>query len=329
MVDEQRIAVHLRQIRSNHSNLVVVIMKRLTSILLLVVALCGFGGVASGPDPFFIPDVSQIYPACTGTWKCNAPYTAQGKTVRNLAINTGIRNLVLFVMGQSNNINGAPSAYTPTNGSAIDDFNVYDGVIYASSDPHPGASWNSGIGAGGLMDFRVADALISNGKFDRVILVPMAIGGTNALQWANGGVIQNLPCIAMKRLAVRGITPTTNVTFAVDWGQGEAEIALGTSQSTYQTAITQIATNLDACGFSGRFFVNVQTWGGGITYAPVAAAQAAVAGTTVGNVAIKAGANLDSLNNTNRVDTTHFNDTGSAAGAALKVTAFAASGAPF
>jgi hypothetical protein len=231
-------------------------------------------------------------------------------------------------MGQSNNESEAPSAYTATNASAIDDFNAYDGAIYAAAEPHLGTNYNStGLG---LMDYRVADTLITNNKFDRVILVPMAIGGTNILQWSNGGVIQNLPCTAMARLAARSITPaTTNVTFAVDWGQGEAEVSLSTSQSTYQTALTQIATNLSSCGFSGRMFVNTETWGGGSTYAPVQAAQGAIAGTTAGNVAIKAGANLDSLNNSNRVDTTHFNDTGSAAGAALKISAWAASGAPF
>jgi hypothetical protein len=304
-------------------------MKKLALLIASVVALCGFGGVASGPDPFFVPDGSQIYTACNGSWACNAPYTATtGRTVRNLTINTGIRNLVLFVMGQSNNESEAPSAYTATNASAIDELNVYDGAIYAAAEPHLGTSYN---GSGpGLMDYRVADTLITNAKFDRVILVPMAIGGTNAAQWANGGVIQNLPCVAMARLAARGITPaTTNVTFAADWGQGEAESGLSTTQVAYQGYMTQIATNLNACGFSGRFFVNVETWGGGAVYATVQAAQAAVVGTTIGNVAITAGANLDTLNNTNRVDTTHFNDTGSAAGAALKVTAWHASGAPF
>ena len=304
-------------------------MKNIVAALLLLLSTGeafarGRAAGAGMADPFRVVDYSVIYVACNGSFGCNQPFTgATTKTPRNTAINTGVANLVLFVMGQSNNESEAPSAYTPTNGSAIDDFNVYDGSLYVASDPHLGTSWNST--GPGLMDFRLADAFITSGTFARVILVPMAIGGSNVLQWANGGPMQNLPCIALKRLAARGITPgMTNVTFAVDWGQGEAEASLSTSQSTYQTALGQIKTNMQACGWIGRFFVNVETWNN-TTYAPAAAAQAAV----VDNVFFFAGANLDSLNNSNRVDTTHFNDTGSAAGAALKKTAMHASGAPF
>jgi hypothetical protein len=284
----------------------------------------GFGGTASSPDPFRVPDIAQVNYVCNGSWVCNAPYNATtGRTVRNLTINTGITNLVLFVMGQSNNENEAPSVYTATNASAIDELNWQDGAIYAAAEPHLGASYNST--GPGLMDYRVADTLITNGRFARVILVPMAVGGSSVAQWATGP-LANLPCVAMARLAARGITPsTTNVTFAVDWGQGEAEIALSTSQAAYQAALQQIKTNMQACGFSGRFFVNVETWGGGVTYANAANAQAAV----IDNIFFFAGANLDTLNNTNRVDTTHFNDTGSAAAAALKITAWHASGVPF
>jgi hypothetical protein len=276
-------------------------------------------------DPFYIQNPEQFYYACNGSWQCNAPYRdTTGKTQRNTPINTGVRNLVLLVMGQSNNENEAPSAYTPTNGSAIDEFNIYDGSIYAASDPHLGASYNNT--GPGLMDFRVADSLITSGKFDRVILVPMALGGSNIAMWANGGPLQNLPCVAMKRLAARGIAPGTNVTFAADWGQGEAEVGLGTSQAAYTASFNQIKTNLVNCGFSGRIFVNVETLNG-TTSAAVQAAQAAV----VDNVTVFAGANLDTMNNTTtfRVDGVHFNDNGSSNGASLKVTAWHASGAPF
>ena len=298
-----------------------------TAILLALVILFGGAGAGSGSiDPFYTNDVDQSNYICNGSWACNAPYKATtGRTQRNMTVNTGIRNLVLFVMGQSNNESEAPSAYTPTNGSAIDDLNIYDGMFYAAADPHLGTSYNST--GPGLMDFRAADQLITNGKFDRVILVPLAIGGTLADQHATGP-LANLPCVAMRRLAARGITPsTTNVTFAADWGQGDNSASLTSppTQIAYQAALQQIKTNMQACGFVGRFFVNVVSFGNGVTYSPVTAAQAAV----VDNVFFFAGANLDSLNNSNRVDGVHFNDTGAAAGAALKVTAWHASGAPF
>lgn len=289
------------------------------------------GGSASSPDPFYIPDGSELYSTCTA-WNCNNPFRAvDGRQIRNLTINTGISNLVLFVMGQSNNENEAPSQYSPTNGSAIDDFNIFNGAIYAAQDPHPGTSYLTNIccSNSGLMDFRVADQLITNGKFARVILVPMAFGGSASFNWSNGGIYQNVPCVAMARLKARGIVPGTNVTFAADWGQGEADNTLGTSQANYQTYIGQVAANLSACGFVGRIFINVETWSGGVTSATIQAAQTALAGTTQGNVSLKAGANLDTLNNSYRQDTTHFNDAGAIAGATLKYNAWDASGAPF
>jgi hypothetical protein len=317
-----------------HSQVVVVIMKRIiVAILAAIVSTWAFAAQnsVSTPDPFAVPDADQIYPICNGNWQCNAPFRDHGARtpLANQTVNTGIANLVLFVMGQSNNVNEAPTPYTATNASAISDFDYNDGTLYPAADAHFGCTSQVGTTGTGLMDYRVADTLITNGKFARVIIVCLAIGGTNILQWSNGGVIQNLPCVAMKRLAARGITPQTNVTFFADWGQGEAESSLSTTQLAYTTALDQIATNLSNCGFVGRMMVNVETWGGGVVYAPVQAAQAAVAGTTFGNVNIIAGANLDSLNNANRVDTTHFNDTGSTNGAALKVTATHASGAPF
>src|SRR3954468_2790743 len=46
-----------------------------------------------------------------------------------------VRNLVLVVAGQSNITNIAPSVYKTRNPDAIDNFNPYDGVIYAAADP--------------------------------------------------------------------------------------------------------------------------------------------------------------------------------------------------
>lgn len=283
----------------------------------------GKGGTPSVADPFYIPNVSAIYSACTGTWDCNNPYTdTTGRTPRNLTINTGIKNLVLIVAGQSNNINTAPTAVTATNATSIDVLNVYDGAIYPGTNPVLGASWNNASPLGpGFMDTAVADKLITAGKFARVILVPVAIGGLNAALMANGGPVQNLLCVAMGRLAARGITSQTNVTFAVDWGQGEAELGLSTSQANYTTYLTQMGTNLNACGFVGRFFVNKETYISGSTYAPVQAAQVAIAGTVIGNVTFTAGADMDTLNGTNRADNTHWNDLGITNGSTLKFNA--------
>lgn len=285
------------------------------------------------------PRISSINPFPLGenlrsdqNYANNAGYQATGgKTVRSATINTGIRNLVLIVAGQSNYQNVAPSAYTPTNASAIDNFNVYDGGMYAAADPLLGASWmyttlgQSGSNPSpGNIGTRVADLLITNGKFDRVILVPVAIGGTSVSMWATGS-LSNRITTAMARLESRGIVPgMTNVTFAVIWGQGESDS--GTSQADYTSRLNTVISNAAAAGFSGRWFINKQTWLAGTTNATVQAAQDAMPNGST----IFAGANADSLNATNRyADNTHFNDTGIAALATLVYNAMHASGAPY
>jgi len=85
-------------------------------------------------------------------------------------------------------------------------------------------------------------------------------------------------------------------------------------------------SNAQAAGFSGRVFVNQESWIRGSTSLSVTAAQAAV----VNNRTVFAGANVDSLNATYRnSDNTHFNDAGAAQAASLMYTAMRASGSPF
>src|SRR5437764_987243 len=109
-----------------------------------MVSLCLllFGGdmpsrlrVQSAPDPFIMGENprSDTLNNNVGNKDTNT------KTVRSLAINLGIRNLVLLVAGQSNYTAVAPSAYSPTNGSALDNFNPYNGQMYAAVDPLLGA----------------------------------------------------------------------------------------------------------------------------------------------------------------------------------------------
>jgi Carbohydrate esterase, sialic acid-specific acetylesterase len=247
------------------------------------------------------------------------------KTVRPLAINTGIRNLVLITFGQSNCENVAPSAYTPANATALDNFNVFNGQMYAAADPLLGASIGGDVGGPGNIATRIGDLLLTNGKFDRVILVPLCIGGTSVATWGSTGPLFQNPAAAMARLSASGITPgMTGVTFAAIWMQGESDH--GKAQATYTTIFATISSALFATGFNGRLFVNKQTWLSGVVDANVQAAQVAIPNGTT----IFAGANADSLDATNRqADNIHFNDTGMAALATLICNAMHASGAPF
>lgn len=274
----------------------------------------------SAPDPYVFGRVKRP----DGFDNNNGYGVVGSKTVRAVSLNTAIRNLVLLTAGQSNMASVGPSAYTPTNGSVLDNLNVYNGLNYAATDPLLGSSYHNQLGSGGI-SLRVADLLVTNGKFDRVFIVPIAIGGTSISQWRSGGVLYGNVSAAMARLNAAGLIPgTTGLTFAFVWGQGEGDH--GMAQATHQAGLGEVLSALTATGFNGRSFINKQTWNAGVTDANVRAAQAAV----VNGTTIFAGADADTRNAADRqADNTHFNNAGMSAVATLVYNAMVASGAPY
>lgn len=246
------------------------------------------------------------------------------KVLRSQTINTSSKTLILFGYGCSNGAGVAPGAFTPTNVSVIDNLNLYDGAIYAASNPLLSAGV-APVGNCNIM-LPLADALINNNKFDRVILVPCCIGGTNTFHWAADGVLYNKISAGMYLLNRLGITPsTTGCTFAIQHLHGENDSAF--TQLDYTTNVASNTLKVKSSGFSGRIFVNKQSLLNNVTSATVRAAQTAL----VDNVNYFAGGDLDTLLGVTyrQTDNTHFNLTGQSAAATLMYNAMHASGAPF
>src|SRR6266567_4770217 len=118
----------------------------------------------SARDPFILPERDAIYAKgrsdATGRalfWYPSLPPVA--------------RTLIPVIIGQSNSTNAADQNYTVTN-SEIYNFNIYDGGLYSTKDPL------LGCGCDGAHTYatKLADLLRGAGMFDRVILVPIAIG---------------------------------------------------------------------------------------------------------------------------------------------------------
>lgn len=275
---------------------------------------------------FFLGE--QPFPP-SGLWDRNIGFSDVGlKTVRSTPIDTGVRNLVMILAGQSNMGSVASAAYSPGNPGSIDNLNVYDGQIYAAADPLLGSSYiyqNFGGNAQGGIGIRIADALITAGKFDRVILVPISIGGTYITQHADGSLSNRIPA-AMARLKARGIVEQANVTFALLWGQGETDQSEGTSQAAYTAAFGRLVARARTAGLTGRIFVPLQTRLGGTNYAPVRAAQAACVDNGAG---IFAGPDADAITSGRYADGTHFDTAGLISLTSAWQSALAASGAPF
>lgn len=282
-------------------------------------------GAISAPDPYILNDNAGSFGPNNLTFK-----DTNTKTLRSSVINTGIRNLVLITAGQSQWTTINPTAFVPTNASVVDNFNVYDGADYNLTGILLGCQNNPVLagsdGGPGNLSGRVADALVTAGKFDRVIVIPLAIGSTSITDWTTG-VLVNRIAVAMKRLAARGMTPaTTGVTFALIWGQGETDGVNGMTSAVWQSNFATFKANAIAAGFSGRIFVVEETQNGGTQFPVIQGAQAAV----VDNVTVFAGGNMDSLSNADRqASETHLNDAGAAAFTTLAIAAMHASGAPY
>lgn len=256
----------------------------------------------------------------------NAGYTVvTGKTVRSAVLNTGQKNLILIVAGDSNTSGTGPSLFTPTNASVVDNFNVYDAANYNCADPLVGCA-QGGVGVGGNICGRIADLIISRGTFARAIVVPLGIGGSSIGHWAAGGTLYNKIPAALVALANRGITPSvTNVTFALIYMTGPND--QGTSAAAYLAGYQQVVNKARDAGFVGRVFVPKYSILSGSADSNVTTGQTNL----IDNVTYFFGGDLDALpSSPNRQgDFTHFSATGQANVAIAIEAAMHASGSPF
>jgi hypothetical protein len=187
------------------------------------------------------------------------------------------RNLIIVGAGQSNMTNSPQaSTYTPVNASSINQLYINDGGIYNALDPLLGNSINSWpISGGGNPIIRLADALITAGLFDRVLVTSVAIDGSSVADWETGSLSTRLPVI-FGRLNAKGLLAGPNVTTVLLWGQGEIDQSLNTTQTAYFNSLTNVINKTRSAGFTGPWLVAVETYNLGNISVPVQNAQIAI-----------------------------------------------------
>lgn len=280
-----------------------------------------FGRTTFAPDPYTL---TEYYPGGvnTGAEGTNAGNAnANGRTQRNGALVSGQSTAVLVIFGQSNTCNVNPSSYTPANASVCDNFNIYDGGVYAATDPLLGCS-TSTLGPGNPF-LRLADTLITNSVFQRVILVPAGIGATTVAMWAADSY--NRISVTFKRLAAAGLTAT-----AVLYQQGETDCGNGTSQSAYAASLATFISTCRGNGYNGPIFIAESTWSGTAISTGIENAQ--IAAVTGGANGIWSLGNMDQNTTTWRqsgAGEPHLNNVGAAAWSSVMYTSLIAYGAPF
>lgn len=229
-------------------------------------------------------------------------YDVTGRTEVNPALTSGETTGVFIIVGESTAANCVDSTYGAVLQAKNHNFCIYNGGCYRSAEPLLGTNI-SGFVFIGHWALKLADDLISGGKYARIILVPVAIGGTLASDWASttGAFPGHRAAVTANRLSSAGLTPTAILQIL-----GANDCNAGTSQSSYAASQAIAIQNWRDAGVTCPYFVAKSTWFNGTVSAGIQAAQLAI----VDGITIFAGPNCDAFDGTNRYDNTHWNATG-------------------
>jgi hypothetical protein len=168
-----------------------------------------------------------------------------GKTEVQCPRQTG-RTAVLLIAGQSNAANSGAQRHTTRHPDKV--LNFMSGRCYVAASPLLGSN-----GFAGEYWTLMGDQLIDAGVFDRVILAPLAIGGSDIAQWAKGGAL-NTSMIPL----VQNLVTHYRVTHVL-WHQGESDFALRTDPAKYKAQFLSFVDTLRANAVDAPVFVSTAT----------------------------------------------------------------------
>jgi lysophospholipase L1-like esterase len=155
--------------------------------------------------------------------------------------------MIALTFGQSNAANHGKVPYTPH--SAV--FNYYQGKLYAAKDPLIGAT-----GPGGSVWSHLGDMLIDSGLYTKVIIVPIAIGGSAISRWTSSGgdgyaiLLQTLKSLDSQHIKLTHIF----------WHQGETDNLLNTTAETYKKSLDTILNTIRSYHQDADLYVSIASY---------------------------------------------------------------------
>lgn len=156
------------------------------------------------------------------------------------------RTAVILIAGQSNAANAAAQRHETRHPDRV--LNFVSGGCYIAASPLLGSN-----GFAGEPWTLMADDLIDARAFDRVILAPVAVGGSTVAQWAKGGAL-NASMIPL----IQDLVTHYRVTHVL-WHQGESDFALKTDPARYKQEFLSFADTLRANAVDAKIFVSTAT----------------------------------------------------------------------
>lgn len=215
------------------------------------------------------------------------------------------RSAVLLVLGQSNAANHGGQRFSSSYGPRVSNF--FDGQCFVAASPLLGSS-----NADGELWTEVGNQLVASGKFDYVVVAPVAVSGSEISRWSGGGDL-NAALLAM----VRQLASSQYRVTQIFWLQGEMDYVLGTSEALYRQRFLSMVdslrnNNVDAPVYVGVASKCLEASNGGTRYHepdnPVTRAQRLLPDDARG---IKSGPDTDALmDELDRYDDCHFSGSG-------------------
>jgi Carbohydrate esterase, sialic acid-specific acetylesterase len=214
------------------------------------------------------------------------------------------KTAIIVVHGQSNAANYGSVRHTAR--EAVDNFDPASGKCFAATDPLLGTD-----GVGGSFATRLGDMLIQDGRYERVIFVPLARGGASIAYLNNEGA--ELITNGIAKMKAASLTPT-HILFQ----QGETDAVLTTTSEQYVSLLHQLVQRFRTAGFDAPFYLSRSTkcdYAEPKNIAAVREGQLAAVSETLN---IRPGPDTDTIGNDGRAaDGCHMNEAGTLANAVL------------
>ncbi|MDM9644990.1 sialate O-acetylesterase [Rhizobium sp. S163] len=157
------------------------------------------------------------------------------------------RTAVLLVLGQSNAANDGGQRHRSQYGERV--INEFDGHCFTAASPLLGSTDTKGE-----YWTDIGNSLIASGRYDNVIIAPVAYSGSEVARWAEGGDLNPVLAESTKKLHDAGYRVTN-----VLWVQGEADFVLGTSSEIYEQRFLSMVGTLRGLGVAAPVYISVAT----------------------------------------------------------------------
>jgi hypothetical protein len=152
-----------------------------------------------------------------------------------------------LVLGQSNAANDGGQRHRSQYGERV--INEFDGHCFTAASPLLGSTDTKGE-----YWTRIGNSLIASGRYDNVVIAPVAYSGSEVARWADGGDINPVLVDSTKKLHDAGYRVTN-----VLWVQGEADFVLGTSTQAYEQRFLSMVGTLRGLGVAAPVYISVAT----------------------------------------------------------------------